>query len=239
MNRLNKKYAIDNITVATTATPIGTIWQAGTRITVTSINKVYILVNSNNAGDTISTLLTNNKVVGITMDIPIIVGTPVGGDIKGEGGDIKEEGNEVFHKTTITLDGAFGAIAGGAALALGNLIYTFPAGVIRINTVALNNIKIQQTEDNVTADKPQLGVGTTIGTGVTAILATTTDNLLAGVAIEDCDGTAVLRATASNLTILATAAHTVHFNIADDWAASGDAALGFTGEVVITWELLS
>jgi hypothetical protein len=39
--------------------------------------------------------------------------------------------------------------------------------------------------------------------------------------------------------MLAAAAHTVHLNVADTWAASGDAALGFTGEVVITWELLS
>jgi hypothetical protein len=152
---------------------------------------------------------------------------------------VVEYGGKDFHKTVITLDGAFGAIAGGAALALGNLIYTFPAGVIRVNSVAVNTLAIQQTEGNVDADTPEIGIGSTIGTGVAATLATTTDDILPGVAITDCDGTAILRVASSTFTMLAAAAHTVHLNVADTWAASGDAALGFTGEVVITWELLS
>ena len=154
-------------------------------------------------------------------------------------GTVEEYGDGNYHKTVLTLAGAFGAIAGGAALAVGRLIYTFPAGVIRVHSVAVNSLAIQQTGGNVTADTPEIGIGSTIGTGANATLGTTTDDMLAGVAIADCDGTAILRVGTSTFTALAAAAHTVHLNIADTWAASGDAALGFAGEVVITWEFLS
>ena len=154
-------------------------------------------------------------------------------------GSVVEEGTGSFHKTTITLAGAFGAIGGGANLALGRLIYTFPAGVIRVNSVATNSVVLQETESHINADTPELGIGSTIGTGINATLTGTTDDILAGVAVTDCDGTAIIRVDTSTFTMLAAAAHTVHLNIADDWAASGDAALGFTGDVVITWELLS
>jgi len=155
-------------------------------------------------------------------------------------GTVVEEGNGSFHKTTITLDGAFGAIAaGGAALAIGRLIYTFPAGVIRVSTVAMNSVALTQTEGHITADTPELGVGSTIGTGTNAALTGTTDDMLIGVAVTDCGGTAELRVAISDFTVLAAAAHTVHLNVADTWDTGGDLALGFAGDVVITWEFLS
>jgi hypothetical protein len=232
MNNLNKNYGIDNVTVVSMNSPLGTIWQAGTRITVTSVNKIYILILSNSPGDTITTLITNNKVAGVTMDIPTTVG------IVSEG-TVVEEGNETFHKTTITLSGTFGTIAGGANLSVGKLIYTFPAGVIRVVSVALNGVALTQSDGNVTADTPELGLGSVIGSGVVAVLSSTLEDILTAQVMGDCDGTAKLAVAASSFTMLAAAAHTVHLNVADGWAADGDAGLGFTGEVVITWELLS
>ena len=159
------------------------------------------------------------------------LGTP------GEVSVVGEFGTKDFRKTVIAFDGDLGAIAGGADLALGALIYTFPAGVIRVNSVKAN-FSLQQKDGKVTADTPEVGIGSTVGTGVTDTLATTTDNILAGVAITDCDGTVEKRVASSTHTVLEDAAHTVFFNVADGWAADGDAALGFTGEVVITWEIL-
>jgi len=35
-----------------------------------------------------------------------------------------------------------------------------------------------------------------------------------------------------------TAAYAVHFNVADEWAASGDEGATLSGDVVITWEVI-
>ena len=156
-------------------------------------------------------------------------------------GTVLEEGTGSFHKTTITLGGALGAITGGASLGVGRLIYTFPAGIIRVNTVFFNAVVLQQTEGNVTADTPDVGLGTTIASGAVAVLSGTGafENILTGQTFTDCDGTAERVGAVSTLLLDAAADHTVHLNVADGWAASGDAALGFTGDVVITWEFLS
>ena len=156
-------------------------------------------------------------------------------------GTVEEYGDGNYHKTVLTLAGAFGAIAGGANLGVGRLVYTFPAGVIRILTATMNGLALQQTQGNVTADTPELGLGTVIASGAVAVLSGTAtfEDILTGQVMGDCDGTAKLAAVGNTLTILAAAAHTVHLNVADGWAASGDAALGFAGEVVITWEFLS
>ena len=42
-------------------------------------------------------------------------------------GTVEEYGDGNYHKTVLTLAGAFRAIAGGADLGVGRLIYTFPA----------------------------------------------------------------------------------------------------------------
>jgi hypothetical protein len=176
--------------------------------------------------EAVATNITNNGAVNATY------------------GTVVEAGNGILHRTTITLAGAFGAIVGGTDLALGRLIYTFPAGVIRVNTVFLNGLALQQTEGNVTLDTPDVGIGTTLGAGAIATLdaGSEMENLLTGQAFTDCDGTAERLGAPTPLAtciIDAAADHTVHLNIADGWAASGDLALGFTGDVIITWELLS
>lgn len=154
-------------------------------------------------------------------------------------GAVVEEGTGSFHKTTITLDGDFSAIVGGTDLALGRLIYTFPAGMIRVNSVVFNGVTLQETDSNINADTPELGLGSVIASGAVAVLSSTFEDILTGQVMTDCDGTGKTVALVSDFTVLSAAAHTVHLNVADGWAASGDAALGFTGDVVITWEYLS
>jgi len=76
--------------------------------------------------------------------------------------DVKEYGDSTYHKTVLSLQGALPAIAGGANLAVGRKIYTFPHKNIRILTAAFNGVAIQQTDGNIDDDTPDVGLGTTI-----------------------------------------------------------------------------
>ena len=200
------------------------------------------------------------KVLGSNTDLPadqVIVGATFRqlftdattsnatnvGTVEATYGTVVEEGDGNFHKTTITLNGAFPAIAGGAALAVGRKIYTFPLGDIRIISSVMSNMKLQQTEGNVTADTPDLGLGYVIASGANALLSAnpTFESILTGQTMADCDGTAKYAGADAAIAyyINPTPAIAVYLNVADTWAASGDVALGFTGTVVITWEFLS
>jgi len=159
----------------------------------------------------------------------------------GDYGTVNEYGNDTYHKTIISLSGALPAIAGGASLAVGRLLYTLPAGVIRIISAYFDGVAITQSEGNITADTPDVGLGTTIASGAVAVLSGTAafEDVLTGQTFADCDGTAKLAGAASTLVIDAADAHTLHLNVADGWAASGDAAATISGDVVITWEFLN
>ena len=152
----------------------------------------------------------------------------------------EEDGVAAFHRTTLALTGALGAIAGGAALGVGRLLYTFPAGAIRVVSAYFNGVAITQSEANITADTPDVGLGTVIASGAVEILSGTGtfESILTGQTFADCDGTATLAGAASSLVIDAADAHTVYLNVADTWAASGDAAATISGEVILTWEFL-
>lgn len=145
-------------------------------------------------------------------------------------------GSPEGYKTVLTLNGAFPAIAGGANLGVGKLILTLPAGV-RIITGSSISIALKHTESNVTADTPDMGLGTVIASGVVATLdgTATFENILTGQTMNDCNGTAENATVTTNLARETADAHTVYLNIADGWAASGDAALGFSGTATIWW----
>jgi hypothetical protein len=86
-NRLSKKYAVDNVTVATVSTPLGTIWPAGTRVTVTATDAMYVLVAPNAPGQTVTQLLAASKMISIpdttAMDAAIAAAiAPTEPDIK-------------------------------------------------------------------------------------------------------------------------------------------------------------
>lgn len=151
-----------------------------------------------------------------------------------------EYGDGSFHKTRLSLTGALPTIAGGAALAVGRLIYTLPAGVIRIVSAYFDGVAITQSDGNIDADTPDVGIGTTIASGAVAVLSGNAafENVLTGQTFTDCDGTAELVGAASTLIIDAADDHTLYLNVADTWAASGDAAATISGDVVITWEFL-
>ena len=145
-------------------------------------------------------------------------------------------GSPAGYRTDLTLNGSFPAIAGGASLGVGKLILTLPAGA-RVITGSNMSLALKQTEGNVTADTPDMGFGTVIASGAVALLdgTATFENIMTGQTMNDCDGTVENATVTTNLAIEASAAHTVYLNIADGWAASGDAALGFSGTATIWW----
>jgi hypothetical protein len=155
-----------------------------------------------------------------------------------------EYGDGYSHTTVLTVSSVLPAIAGGASLGVGKLLYTLPAGAQIIKS-AYMSIGITQTEANITADTPDVGLGTVIATGAVATLdgTATFEDIMTGQTAADCDGTATVAttlATTSPFVVIraAAAAKTIHLNVADGWAASGDAAAIIAGTVVINWQTM-
>lgn len=150
-----------------------------------------------------------------------------------------EYGDGFNHVSVLTVSTTLPAIAGGANLAVGKLLYTFPAGAILVKASYMN-LAITQSEGNITADTPDGGLGTTIASGVVAVLGGTAafENMLTGQTFNDCNGTAEVIGLATTLFIAPGDNHTVYFNVADGWAAGGDAAAALAGTVVLEWKFL-
>jgi hypothetical protein len=174
-----------------------------------------------------------------------IIRTPFGEDVVGtgtaaDGVTAVESGNDVNHVTTLTIDTTLPAIAGGAALAVGKLLYTLPAGA-QVTKVSYMNVALTAADGNIDADTPDVGLGTTIASGAVAVLGGTAafENLLTGQTATDCSGTATEALLATQLPILSTGDKTIYLNVADTWAASGEAACPVTGTVIIEWTAIA
>lgn len=165
---------------------------------------------------------------------PALAGTPA------TGVTAVEWGNDYHRQTILTVNSVLPAIAGGANLGVGKLLYTFPAGRILVNSAGMS-MGVTQTEGHINADTPDAGLGTVIASGAVAVLGGTAtfENLINGAAMANCTGTALVSGNVPTagvpFLIAAADAHTVHFNIADGWAASGDAAAILQGVVVLDW----
>lgn len=153
---------------------------------------------------------------------------------------VETYGTPAMYRTVAYIDSTMPAIAGGADLAVGHKLFDFPAGEVVVHGTSMN-LALQQSEDNVTADTPDGGIGTTIASGVVAVLGGTAafENMLTGQTFNDCDGTAEVKTLGTQLVIAAADSHVVHFNLADGWAADGDAALGVSGTVEVLWSPMS
>lgn len=158
-----------------------------------------------------------------------------------------EYGDGYNHATLLTFTGTTSvlpAIAGGAALGVGKLVYTFPAGeqVIMASNI---NVGITQSQGFINADTPIVGLGSVIASGVVSVLSGTAtfQDINVGVAAANCTGTRTVQSKLATSTpfafITATAgAKTVHFNVANTWAASGDAAAKLSGTIMLIWKTL-
>lgn len=162
----------------------------------------------------------------------------------GAGSTAVEYGDGANHRTVLTVSTTLPAIAGGAALGVGKLLYTLPAGAVIVDS-AYMSLAITQTQGNITADTPDGGLGTVIASGVVSTLdgTATFENILTGQTFNDCNGTAEVKTAIPTanvpLVIESGGAHTIYFNVADTWAASGDAAAALAGTVVINWRFVA
>lgn len=139
-------------------------------------------------------------------------------------------------RTVVRANTAFPDIAGGANLAVGVKAISFPAGEVIVMGSNIN-LALTASQENITADTPDLGLGTTIGSGAVAVLGGTAafENIHTGQTAADCDGTATVNTVGTQLVIESANSHDVFVNVADGWAASGDDALGLTGTFTILW----
>lgn len=140
------------------------------------------------------------------------------------------------YKTVLTANYTLPAIAGGASLGVGRKCLSLPAGE-RLVTGSTMSMAIKQTQGNITADTPDVGLGTTIASGAVALLSGTAafENILTGQTATDCNGTAIVATVTTNLAIATAASHDIFFNVADGWASSGDAAAAISGTITIWW----
>jgi hypothetical protein len=155
-----------------------------------------------------------------------------------------EYGDGIKHKTVLTVSSTLPAIAGGADLAVGKLLYTLPAGAHAV-MVSYMSMALTAADGNIDADTPDVGIGTVIASGAVAVLGGTAtfENLITGQTAANCTGTATVKTAGPTagtpLEIASGAAHTIYFNVADGWAASGETACPISGTVVIEWESIA
>lgn len=151
-------------------------------------------------------------------------------------GVLAEEFGTKYAKTTVlTFSTALPAIAGGANLAVGVLLYTLPPGACIVGASRLN-VGIRGVAA-IQADTPDIGLGTTIASGAVAVLGGTAsfENIMTGQTLADCDGTVLDVAVGTELLIASSASHGVFLNVADGWAAGGDPSADIAGKVVLHW----
>ena len=149
-----------------------------------------------------------------------------------------EYGDGAFHQTVITVDTTFPAVTGASTYGVGTLVYTFPDGAVDVKATYIS-MAITGAEALIAADTPEVGVGTTIGTGGAATIGAinaAAENMMVGTsnAAADCNGTPKVTHEATSLVIATGGDHTVYFNTADDWTGA-DTAPVIAGTIIIEW----
>lgn len=134
-----------------------------------------------------------------------------------------------------------------AALGIGNIIYTFPAGNIWFDSASYMGAF---SSTGAYTNALDTGLGSVIASGVVSVLggtatfedfigSITTAQLDAGGAGVGVSGLAAAGGISQRM-IAAASAHTVHLNAAGTWTDIAAAApVLFTGHVTIRWRLLS
>lgn len=149
-----------------------------------------------------------------------------------------ESGTNDFHKTVLTVSNLdLGAIAAAANEATGALVYTLPAGNIQV-VGAFMSIALTNSDGNIDADTPDVGVGTTVGSGAQALLSgvgAAAENIITGTTAADVTGTATVTSVADIALQIAPAGdHTVYLNVADGWAGAETGVIA-NGTITMVW----
>ena len=150
-----------------------------------------------------------------------------------------ESGYGAYRSTRLTFGATASLPSVTSTLAVGKLVYTFPAGEIFVDSASMS-LALLGTANALNV--PEVALGTTIGTGASATLATTTENLILGATVAGCAGQTYIKALIPTANvpfgILAAAVHTVYFNAACIWTGT-EAATLISGFIVINWRFMS
>lgn len=146
-----------------------------------------------------------------------------------------EWGSARHRHVKLTFSGlTVGAPTGDAtALGIGVLLYTAPAGTLVANSAGIS-VALADT-GGCTTDTPDVGLGTVIASGATAVLSGTAtfEDILTGQTADDVNGTAEVKTLSQGLGIETAGVHTVHLNVADTWDGDPDCAVTATGTVYL------
>lgn len=162
----------------------------------------------------------------------------------------EEHGDGVRHLTKLTMTAfSLGNSGDNASLGIGAKFYTFPAGTIVVKGVSI--VGGLSAAVSVTAQTPEVGIGTVIASGAVATLSTTFEDYVDGGAAggiggdlvaPDLVGTVFYKsALFTNPVIVKTSGgktHDMFLNAAVAWAdIAAVAPVLFTGVILIEWEL--
>lgn len=161
----------------------------------------------------------------------------------GTGVTAVEYGDGFNHTTVLTVSVTDAlTLADNAAIADGYLVYTLPAGAVIVNS-AYMTMAVTAAED--TTATPDVGLGTTIGSGANATLnavGAAAENIITGQTAADANGTATVKTIADQVLVIETGGdHTVYFNVADTWAdtAGADLTADIAGTIVLNWSFMA
>ena len=152
-----------------------------------------------------------------------------------------EYGDSKNHVTKLVLTAVAITVGDNAALGVGSLIYTFPAGAVYLHA---SHASLGITTAEGITDTPEVGLGTVIASGANATLGAvgaTSEDIAGPVVLADTNGTASLleQNKVGDLIIAAADVHAVFLNFADTWANVSDASSTITGTVWLNWTLLN
>jgi len=157
----------------------------------------------------------------------------------------KEYGDGMHHITVLTLTAfVIGATGGAVSLAFGNLIYVLPAGAQLVSAMHMD-IKLDNSDGSCDADVPDVGIGSTIGTGSITTLAGTMMDYFDAETSGVADGTNAVEAGpkgavagfGTGIALNASGStKDIFLNAAEAWTAS--ATITATGTITIVWDTL-
>lgn len=160
---------------------------------------------------------------------------------------LREYVSAYHHVTSLTLTNFIvGAIPGAGALAIGALVYTFPAGV-HVHKVTYSNVGLTAPGHATDPQTPVWGIGSVVGAGAVAVLNGTagfmdyiTEQTAAD--INNTPDPTLLPATGGVMggisLSMAGGVKTVYFNAAETWAAANTGDLLANGTIILEWTVM-
>lgn len=147
-----------------------------------------------------------------------------------------EYGDYHRHITVLEIDTPPEKAVAGAALTHGFKMYTFPEGGIYVDKVRFEIDLILDSESAIV----DLGLGTAQGSGASASLSSTEEDIVAGYSPGSwSDGVLTannFKASAGNILDGSTTAKDLYLNFGATWSQTGSVFI--TGKIVVFWEYL-